>query len=330
MKDKILGTLYGQAIGDAMGMPSELWPRQKVQQFFGYITKFLDGPESNIVAKNFQKGQFTDDTSQALVILDALFETDFSPNRTVIARRLIEWGEQHHAFEEEIFGPTSKAALYGIKNQQDVQQITDKAETNGAAMRISPIGLLFPTSKLAELVDYVREITIVTHSSDIALAGAATVAGAVCAAKENFSWDEMMQYAFQAHDMGLALGAPTYSASIKARLKAGLQLAKKYEDDEEAFLQAVYDVIGSGVLLSESVPAALTIAYYSREVKQCAVLCANLGGDTDTIGAMATAVCGARTGCNAIPAELIEQIDACNAHDLQMYGAKINHYLERK
>lgn len=25
MKDKILGTLYGQAIGDALGMPSELW-----------------------------------------------------------------------------------------------------------------------------------------------------------------------------------------------------------------------------------------------------------------------------------------------------------------
>ena len=25
-KDKILGVLYGQAIGDAIGMPSELWP----------------------------------------------------------------------------------------------------------------------------------------------------------------------------------------------------------------------------------------------------------------------------------------------------------------
>ncbi len=31
-KDKILGTLYGQAIGDAMGMPSELWPIQKIRK----------------------------------------------------------------------------------------------------------------------------------------------------------------------------------------------------------------------------------------------------------------------------------------------------------
>lgn len=29
-KDKILGALYGQAIGDSMGMPTELWPIQKI------------------------------------------------------------------------------------------------------------------------------------------------------------------------------------------------------------------------------------------------------------------------------------------------------------
>ena len=44
MKNKIAGTLYGMAIGDAMGMPSELSSRKKVQQFFRGITDFLDGP----------------------------------------------------------------------------------------------------------------------------------------------------------------------------------------------------------------------------------------------------------------------------------------------
>jgi len=43
-KDKVLGVLYGQAIGDAMGMPSELWPVEKIRdQFHGKITTFLDG-----------------------------------------------------------------------------------------------------------------------------------------------------------------------------------------------------------------------------------------------------------------------------------------------
>ena len=48
--------------------------------------------------------------------------------------------------------------------------------------------------------------------------------------------------------------------------------------------------------MSESVPAALSIAYYAQNVEHCSLLCANLGGDTDTIGAMACAICGAYQG----------------------------------
>jgi ADP-ribosylglycohydrolase len=38
---------------------------------------------------------------------------------------------------------------------------------------------------------------------------------------------------------------------------------------------------------------------------RCAVLCANLGGDTDTIGAMATAICGALKGIDAFDEQLL-------------------------
>ena len=39
MKDKIAGALYGMALGDAMGMPAELWGRNRARKFFnGKIT----------------------------------------------------------------------------------------------------------------------------------------------------------------------------------------------------------------------------------------------------------------------------------------------------
>ena len=41
-------------------------------------------------------------------------------------------------------------------------------------------------------------------------------------------------------------------------------------------------------------------------------MCAHLGGDTDTIGAMATAVCGAHAGIDGIPAAWVEQIERVN------------------
>ncbi|BBU82712.1 hypothetical protein EIMP300_41120 [Escherichia coli] len=37
--ERILGALYGQALGDAMGMPSELWPRSRVKAHFGWIDR---------------------------------------------------------------------------------------------------------------------------------------------------------------------------------------------------------------------------------------------------------------------------------------------------
>ena len=40
-QERVLGALYGQALGDAMGMPSELWPRKRVKAHFGWIDRFF-------------------------------------------------------------------------------------------------------------------------------------------------------------------------------------------------------------------------------------------------------------------------------------------------
>ncbi|MEZ2697419.1 ADP-ribosylglycohydrolase family protein, partial [Hafnia alvei] len=61
LQQRILGALYGQMLGDSLGMPSELWPRSRVRSHFGWIDRFLDGPQENNAACYFTAGQFTDD-----------------------------------------------------------------------------------------------------------------------------------------------------------------------------------------------------------------------------------------------------------------------------
>ncbi|MFF2908351.1 ADP-ribosylglycohydrolase family protein [Paenibacillus sp. NPDC057934] len=323
MKNKILGALYGMAIGDAMGMPSELWGRNKVKAYFGTITDFLDGPKENDVACNFTRGQFTDDTSQALLILDALIESDFVPDTAVIGRHLLEWADRLNAFENNILGPSSKAALLALKAGKDAVEFTSKAETNGAAMRIAPVGGLFLPAEAQKLSKFVYDISKVTHSTDVAVGGAAMVAAAVGAAIVDKSWEDIMAHAVSAYLEAKDYGAETYSASLPARLKLALEYAEKYEGQDERFLQVIYDVIGSGVITSESVPAALAIAYYAKEPQRCSLLCANLGGDTDTIGAMATAICGAKSGADAIDPAWRALIDEANGVNLSQYADHI-------
>lgn len=40
MINKIVGAIYGMALGDAMGMHSELWGREKIRKYFGEIEGF--------------------------------------------------------------------------------------------------------------------------------------------------------------------------------------------------------------------------------------------------------------------------------------------------
>ena len=63
---------------------------------------------------------------------------------------------------------------------------------------------------------------------------------------------------------------------------------------------------------------------------RCAVLCANLGGDTDTIGAMATAICGALHGVQAIDPALKNELDAVNRLDFGLYCEKLLHFREQR
>ena len=324
MINQILGTLYGMAIGDAMGMPSELWSRQKVKIFFGNIHTFLDGPSENEVAYQYKKGQFTDDTAQALLVLDSLIAKNFHFEPDDFVERLLNWAKEEKAFEKNILGPSSKAALLGIQAGDDVTKITNQAQTNGSAMRIAPIGCLFHPTQKAELIKFVSQISKVTHSSDVTLAGACMVAAAVSGAMAYDNFDHILEFVYSTEAPARELGFETINPSLSMRTRLGIELAKQHAGDDENFLESIYQTIGCGVLMSESVPAALSIAYYAKDVEHCSLLCANLGGDTDTIGAMACAIRGAYEGYSSIRSELIEEINQSNSVNFIRYANHLN------
>lgn len=322
MKNKIAGALYGMALGDAMGMPAELWGRQRARKFFGgKITDLIDGPAENDVAFNYKRGQFTDDTGQALVLLDSIESTKYVPDAADIARRMLEWAEKENAFENNILGPTSKVALANFRDGIEDTTITDKALSNGSAMRIAPIGCLFLPEEKQKIVDYVYGVSRATHTSDVTIAGASMIAVGVSSALVHDDFETVMDDILAIEDLGYQKGCETFSPRLAERTKIGLELAKTYRDDEEEFLKKVYDVIGAGVGIIESVPAAVSIAYYAQDPNRSCLMCANLGGDTDTIGAMATAICGAFTGADHIKNSYIETLQKQN-------GVDFDHYIE--
>ncbi len=316
----MIGTFYGQALGDSMGMPSELWPRSRVKAHFGWIDRFLDGPQENNAACYFKACQFTDDTSMALALADAIIECHGELVPQVIANNVLTWAEGFDAFNKNIFGPSSKAAMLAIKNGVKIDDLENNGVTNGAAMRVSPLGCLLPTTSLSDFIESVALASSPTHKSDVAIAGAVVIAWAISKAIDGERWpaikDQLPAVALAAQTKKVT----TFSPSMASRIELALGVASEHTGIEER-MEKIYSLVGAGVSTIESVPAAIAMVELAQtDPNRCAILCANLGGDTDTIGAMATAICGALNGIDAIDSALKKQLDEKNQLDFAEYA----------
>ncbi|MEI7382034.1 ADP-ribosylglycohydrolase family protein [Pectobacterium versatile] len=325
-QERILGALYGQALGDAMGMPSELWPRTRVKAHFGWIDRFLPGPAENNAACYFGHGEFTDDTSMALSLADAIIECDGEINADAIGRHILKWAESFDAFNKNVLGPTSKIALKAIRQGTPVSELENNGVTNGAAMRASPLGCLLPAHDLDEFIDQVALASSPTHKSDLAIAGAVVVAWAISRAVDGASWQEIVDALPSVARHAQEKRITTFSASLAARLELALSIVRRANGTESASEQ-LYQLIGAGTSTIESVATAIAMVELAQtDPNRCAILCANLGGDTDTIGAMATAICGALHGVTAIDAALKQELDDINQLDFSRYACLLLQY----
>jgi ADP-ribosylglycohydrolase len=328
--ERILGALYGQALGDAMGMPSELWPRRRVKAHFGWIDRFLPGPAENNAACYFNQAEFTDDTSMALCLADAIIECDGQINADVIGRHILQWATDFDAFNKNVLGPTSKIALNAIRDGKPVSALENNGVTNGAAMRTSPLGCLLPATRLEHFVGEVALASSPTHKSDLAIAGAVVVSWAISRAIDGESWTNIADALPGIARYAQEVKVTTFSASLAARIELALKTVREANGIESASEQ-IYQLVGAGTSTLESVPAAIAMVELAgTDPNRCAILCANLGGDTDTIGAMATAICGALQGVQAIDLSLKAELDRVNQLDFGYYCEKLLHYREQR
>ncbi|KNC95006.1 ADP-ribosylglycohydrolase family protein [Trabulsiella odontotermitis] len=328
--ERILGALYGQAVGDAMGMPSELWPRARVKAHFGWIDRFLPGPAENSAACYFKRAEFTDDTSMALCLADALLECDGQIDPDVIGRHILAWAERFDAFNKNVLGPTSKIALRAIRDGQPVRELENNGVTNGAAMRVSPLGCMLPTADLERFIDDITLASSPTHKSDLAIAGAVVVAWAISRAIDGERWESIVEALPAIARHAQEKRVTTFSASLAARLELALKTVREANGVESASEQ-LYQLVGAGTSTIESVPCAIAMVELAQtDPNRCAVLCANLGGDTDTIGAMATAICGALHGVDAIDPALKAELDGVNNLDFTRYASALREYRQQR
>ncbi|TPL56858.1 ADP-ribosylglycohydrolase family protein [Mesorhizobium sp. B2-4-4] len=306
--DRAMGALVGGALGDALGMPTQLLSPQRIAELYGHVEDFVSPFADHPVSKGLPAGTITDDTEQALLLGRILVASGDRFDHARWVNALLDWEREVKARGSyDLLGPSTKRAIDAINKGVPAEEAGRGGDTNGAAMRIAPLGIMMQPEPLDALVDKVAETCRATHNTSIAIASAAAVAAAVSRGIAGGDWRAASDSAVAAARRGATHGHWVTGGDIAARVGWAQDLIRGKAPRDAVRL--ITDLVGTGVASQESVPAAFAVLEVAGgDAWQAAVISANLGGDTDTIGAIAAGMAGACTGLSRLPQDRIARL----------------------
>ena len=175
--NKILGSIMGAAVGDAMGAATETRSAERIKEDFGgYVDKIIT-PPSDCFARGYDAGTVTDDFSLAYFTAKELVASKGNVDAEAAKRALFTWASYPQFFR--FAGPTTEAAIKKLKGEEAVNPkayiaADNLRATNGSGMKIFPVGLINP-GNLDKAVEDTITICMPTHNNNVAISGAAAI-----------------------------------------------------------------------------------------------------------------------------------------------------------
>lgn len=330
MFDKTLGATLGAAVGDAMGAATEMRTTEQIVDLFGGPVKEFKQPPKDTFARDNKPGQVTDDFSLAYFLIQALIRHGGTVSDASIKEGLLAWSEADEYYIP-FAGPTTRASIERLKGNEDKQadaiENWNAQATNGSAMKIFPIGLLNP-GNLDQAIEDAITTCLPTHSTHLSIAGACAVAAAVSRAltedADVYSVVRAGLYgAVQGEKRGKEVGVTVAGPSVVRRIELAVELALKSKTIEEA-MRDIGDVVGSGLHVSEAVPAAFGLLIAAEgDTMEGIYAGVNIGNDTDTVATMVGAMAGALRGAGSIPSAYLALINERNNMDLEQLSRSL-------
>ena len=284
--DKIKGTIYGQAIGDALGLGTEFMDDHDMAWMYPNGLTHYSEIYQDHHRRRWKKGDWTDDTDMMLCIANAIIK-DKGVNLASIAKNFKDWangepmGIGANTYKVLMMGDYVERPMAVSRKVWELSRYRSAA--NGGLMRTSVVGLL-PTDVRESAADICR----LTHYDPRCVGSCVIVTELI-----------------HAHVYGLPV--PTYE-QIKT-------ISRKYDDRivEYITLSQNQDIKALGLQEEGSIgytlktlAAGLWAYWHAETFKDGLLAVVNAGGDADTNAAVACSILGAKFGFNAIPTEYVD------------------------
>jgi ADP-ribosyl-[dinitrogen reductase] hydrolase len=291
LQERIAGSLLALASGDSLGCNVEFNTPAQIAQKFGVHKDITGGSTGPTHPYEYPKGAVTDDTQMTELLAESLI-THPEGNLWDLLNRFIAWikpnppgtgsGTRQVLAKAELLDPAKDKPTDAAKALWEAN--AKNGGGNGSIMRCSPIALLY-----ANKPDKLRQLSLdtcaLTHYSPAAKASTLAYNRILAAIINGTAKD---------HD---------------SFLKAYEDAAKEAEAIDPDTAKAIRDVSQikdkntlqtSGYTL-HTLQVALWALLNCDTLENAVVTAVNLGGDTDSNGAVTGALFGALQGKNAVP-----------------------------
>ena len=310
----ILGGLYGQALGDAWGMPAYLRPGHTWAHYDGWVETLVDAPADHPAHAGFVAGQVTHNTQQAIMLAQSLIKIG-EVTLEGVTQTLIAWYDAIDGTSSPCLDLATHRAVNALKSGVGPNETGLYGDTNSVVMRVYPVGLIHPGDPAVAVEEAVTACTP-SHFTDVGVSGSGAVAAAIAQALvPDVTLEEIIESAIWGAEAGLQRGAPWMGASVSRKIEFAVQMARDATISESDRIQNLYDLVGATPAIADSVPCVfgiLTLA--DGDPVETAIYAAALSGDAATVGAIAGAIAGAWRGVDSIPLEYIELLRQVNPY----------------
>ena len=299
IKDKMLGCLYGQAIGDALGLGTEFLNKDEVVKAYPKGISKYEHIIQDAHRRRWHRGAWTDDTDMMLCILDGFENGKFNLHR--IASNFKDWFEGEpmgigsHTYKVLCMSDYVKQPEMCSKLWWELSRKHSAA--NGALMRTSVVGLA-PDNVTEQTINICK----LTHY-DPRCIGSCVIATAII---HNLVWNNRELSYNEIKTIG---------DKYDERIVEWVNMA--YHNTDIANLDL--DEPSSIGYTLRTLSAALWCFWHSTSFEEGMLTVVNEGGDADTNAAIACAILGAKFGYDSIPRYYIE-----NLYNGVTYREKIN------
>jgi ADP-ribosyl-[dinitrogen reductase] hydrolase len=270
-RDRAVGALLGLAVGDAVGTTIEFRERDT----YPHLTDMVGGGPFRL-----EPGEWTDDTSMALCLADSLIAKNLLDPHDLM-NRFLRWSrEGYNSVNGRCFdiGNATSSALDRFAETEDPMagDPDPYSAGNGSIMRLAPVAIAWLAApEAAEAAARLQGQT--THAAAEAMDACALLCRVLMAAISGAGREALVQKP-----------DPGWSPKVKSLARG------------EWRGRARSAIRSSGYVI-DTLEAALWAVDGAPNFREAVLLAANLGGDADTVAAVAGQIAGALHGADAIP-----------------------------